>query len=316
MQRRGHVLATLTKLKQICDHPALFLHDGSALAGRSGKLARLTEMLEEVMAAGDRALVFTQYAEMGRLLQEHLDDTLGREVLFLHGGTPAARARPPGRPASRATGRAAPVFVLSLKAGGAGLNLTRANHVFHFDRWWNPAVENQATDRAFRIGQRRDVQVHKFMCAGTFEETIDQLIERKKALAETDRRARAKPGSPRCRPTSCATCSPCAATRWRRNDVTARAIAFGRVRRPPLLGRVPLGAPAAGQRHQGADPARPVRQDLVGRSLDRRAGAAGRPGSAVARPLLRAQRPGAVAGRGARTASRRRCRAAGRRPTR
>ena len=183
IQRRGLILATLTKMKQVCDHPALFLHDGSTPAGRSGKLARLSEMLEEALAVDDRALVFTQYAEMGRMLQAHLEAQLGQEVLFLHGGTPApARDRMVRR--FQHEHRAPPVFVLSIKAGGTGLNLTRANHVFHFDRWWNPAVENQATDRAFRIGQERNVQVHKFICAGTFEEALDQLIERKVALAQ------------------------------------------------------------------------------------------------------------------------------------
>ncbi len=183
IQRRGLVLALLTRLKQVCNHPALLMHDGSALAGRSGKLARLREMLEEVVASDERALVFTQYAEMGRLLQEHLRQTLDREVLFLHGGTPMAeRDRLVADFQTDANGP--PVFILSLKAGGTGLNLTRANHVFHFDRWWNPAVENQATDRAFRIGQSRNVQVHKYVCAGTFEETLDDLIERKVALAE------------------------------------------------------------------------------------------------------------------------------------
>ncbi|MGH2351772.1 MAG: DEAD/DEAH box helicase, partial [Chloroflexota bacterium] len=183
VQRRGMILATLTKLKQVCDHPALFLHDASALAGRSGKLARLVEMLEETLAVEDRSLVFTQYAEMGRLLKTHLEARFGQAVLFLHGGTPA-RERDRLVARFQHEGRAPRVFVLSIKAGGTGLNLTRANHVFHFDRWWNPAVENQATDRAYRIGQQRDVQVHKFLCAGTFEETIDQLIERKVALAQ------------------------------------------------------------------------------------------------------------------------------------
>jgi SNF2 family DNA or RNA helicase len=184
IQRRGLVLALLTRLKQVCNHPALLMHDGSPLAGRSGKLARLAEMLEEVVASDERALVFTQYAEMGRLLQNHLRMCLDREVLFLHGGTPMAeRDRMVAEFQNDAYGP--PVFILSLKAGGTGLNLTRANHVFHFDRWWNPAVENQATDRAFRIGQTRNVQVHKYVCAGTFEETLDDLIERKVALAES-----------------------------------------------------------------------------------------------------------------------------------
>lgn len=184
MQRRGLVLALLTRLKQVCNHPALLLHDGSPLLGRSGKLARLGEMLEEVVASDERALVFTQYAEMGRLLQNFLGATLDRQVFFLHGGTPMAeRDRLVSEFQNDANGP--PVFILSLKAGGTGLNLTRANHVFHFDRWWNPAVENQATDRAFRIGQTRNVQVHKYVCAGTFEETLDDLIERKVALAES-----------------------------------------------------------------------------------------------------------------------------------
>jgi SNF2 family DNA or RNA helicase len=178
------VLATLLKLKQVCNHPAQFLGDGSALAGRSGKLARLTEMLEEVRGVRDRALVFTQFAEMGRLLKAYLQETFGDEVLFLHGGVPAqARTKMIERFQNDPNGPL--VFILSIKAGGTGLNLMRANHVFHFDRWWNPAVENQATDRAFRIGQTKNVQVHKYLCAGTFEEKIDALIERKKALAES-----------------------------------------------------------------------------------------------------------------------------------
>ena len=184
IKRRGLILALLTRLKQVCNHPALLLRDGSPLQGRSGKLARLGEMLEEVIASDERALVFTQYAEMGRMLQDYLRETLDREVQFLHGGTPMAdRDRMVAEFQTDAHGP--PVFILSLKAGGTGLNLTRANHVFHFDRWWNPAVENQATDRAFRIGQTRNVQVHKYVCAGTFEETLDDLIERKVALAES-----------------------------------------------------------------------------------------------------------------------------------
>ena len=184
IQRKGLVLSTLLKLKQVCNHPAQFLGDGSELAGRSGKLARLSEMLEEALAVGDRALIFTQFATMGEMLKRYLQGTFGREVLFLHGGTPREqRERMIQR--FQGDGHAPPFFVLSLKAGGLGLNLTGANHVFHFDRWWNPAVEDQATDRAFRIGQTRDVQVHKFLCIGTLEENIDALIESKKALAES-----------------------------------------------------------------------------------------------------------------------------------
>jgi SNF2 family DNA or RNA helicase len=181
IERRGLVLSTLLKLKQVCNHPAQLLQDHSALAGRSGKLARLEELAEEIVAVGDRALVFTQFAEMGHLLQRRLEERLGREVPFLHGGTP--------RPAREALvarfqgGNGPPVLLLSLKAGGTGLNLTAANHVIHYDRWWNPAVEDQATDRAFRIGQRRNVQVRKLVCAGTLEEQIDEVIEEKKALA-------------------------------------------------------------------------------------------------------------------------------------
>ncbi len=184
IQRRGLVLATLLKLKQVCNHPAHLLGDGSALPDRSAKLLRLGEMLEEVRAVKEHALVFTQFTEMGQLLKAHLQSTFGAEVLFLHGGLPAkARTAMVDRFQADAHGPFA--FVLSLKAGGTGLNLTRANHVFHFDRWWNPAVENQATDRAFRIGQTRNVQVYKFLCAGTVEERIDEMIERKLALAES-----------------------------------------------------------------------------------------------------------------------------------
>jgi SNF2 family DNA or RNA helicase len=182
IERRGQILAALTKLKQICNHPALFLQDGSPLGGRSGKLSRLEEMLYEALAAGDRSLIFTQFAGMGAMLRHHFQEKLGVEVLFLHGKT-SKKERDAMIQSFQSGG--APIFVLSLKAGGFGLNLTAANRVFHFDRWWNPAVENQATDRAFRIGQRKNVFVHKFVCLGTLEEKIDQMIEQKKALAES-----------------------------------------------------------------------------------------------------------------------------------
>jgi hypothetical protein len=182
MERRGRVLALLTATKQICDHPALYLSESGPLPQRSGKLERLTEMLEEAIAAGDKALVFTQYREMGQRLVSHLRAALGRDVVFLHGGTPkAARDEMVRRFQEDELGPR--LFVLSLKAGGTGLNLTAANHVFHYDRWWNPAVEDQATDRAYRIGQRRAVQVHKLMCAGSVEEKIDVLLEKKRDLA-------------------------------------------------------------------------------------------------------------------------------------
>jgi SNF2 family DNA or RNA helicase len=182
MSRRGLVLSLLMQLKQICNHPAQYLKDGSSLDGRSGKLSRLSEMLEEVYATDDRALVFTQFAEMGELLRDHLRVMFYDEPLWLHGGTKIKEREDMIRRFQAERGPK--VFILSLKAGGVGLNLTRANHVFHFDRWWNPAVENQATDRAFRIGQMRNVQVHKFVCAGTLEEKIDEMIESKKVLAE------------------------------------------------------------------------------------------------------------------------------------
>ena len=183
IERRGLVLATMTKLKQVCNHPAHFLRDGSPLAGRSGKLERLDEILTEVLQAGERALLFTQYAEFGAMLRGHLAGRFGREVLYLHGGVAKS-----GREAMVARFQsdevwAPPLFVLSLKAGGTGLTLTAANHVVHVDRWWNPAVEDQATDRAFRIGQRRPVQVRKMVSAGTVEEKIAAMINQKRGLA-------------------------------------------------------------------------------------------------------------------------------------
>ena len=182
MARRGKILALITALKQICDHPALFLKQSGPLAGRSGKLARLTEMLEEVVAEGEAALVFTQYATMGRLLKTHLADQFGVEPLFLHGGTArSSRDRMVDRFQAE---DGPPVFLLSLKAGGTGLNLTRATHVFHFDRWWNPAVEDQATDRTHRIGQTKNVMAHALTVSGTLEERIADLLERKRGLAE------------------------------------------------------------------------------------------------------------------------------------
>jgi len=182
IQRRGLILATLTKLKQICNHPVQFLGDSSELAERSGKCERLGEMLGEVVAEGDQALIFTQYREMGDLLTTFLKKILDCQVLFLHGGT--SRAERDRLVNQFQTSDRAPLLILSLKAGGFGLNLTAAAHVFHFDRWWNPAVEDQATDRAHRIGQSRTVQVHKLVCIGTLEERIDAMLEQKRQLAD------------------------------------------------------------------------------------------------------------------------------------
>lgn len=180
MKRRGLVLALLSHLKQICNHPAQYLGESGPLAGRSGKLMRLTEMLEEALSAGDKALVFTQFREMGDRLVTHLTRSLRTEIAFLHGGTPKRVRDEMVRRFQEQ--KSPPVFVLSLRAGGTGLNLTAASHVFHYDRWWNPAVEDQATDRAHRIGQSRSVQVHKLFCAGTVEDRIDRLLEQKREL--------------------------------------------------------------------------------------------------------------------------------------
>ncbi|HET7398141.1 MAG TPA: DEAD/DEAH box helicase [Intrasporangium sp.] len=181
IERRGNVLAAMTKLKQVCNHPAQVLHDRSPVGTRSGKVIRLEELLEEILAEGDRVLCFTQYTEFAELLLPHLSARFDTDVAYLHGGTPKQRRDELVRQFQ--SGEGPPIFLLSLKAGGTGLNLTAANHVIHLDRWWNPAVENQATDRAFRIGQQRRVQVRKFICTGTLEEKIDQLIEEKMALA-------------------------------------------------------------------------------------------------------------------------------------
>ncbi len=211
IRRRGIVLTTLIRLKQICNHPAQLAEgalarlSGAAAGGasapvepeveseselevpadaaRSGKCIRIIEMLDEVLASGEKALVFTQFRRMGSMLAGMLRKSFDREVLFLHGGVPQ-RQREQMIEQFQNGGDRSPIFILSLKAGGVGLNLTAASHVFHFDRWWNPAVENQATDRAFRIGQTRAVSVHKFIVTGTLEERIDQMIESKIALAE------------------------------------------------------------------------------------------------------------------------------------
>ncbi|MBY0111754.1 MAG: DEAD/DEAH box helicase [Phycisphaerales bacterium] len=189
IQRRGLVLSALIKLKQICNHPSQLLKDWSEGGltppkfERSGKCIRLLEMLEEVLAEGDQALVFTQFRQMGNILMSLLRHHLDRDVIFLHGGSTQKERVDMVERFQKGDGRH-PILLISLKAGGVGLNLTAASHVFHFDRWWNPAVENQATDRAYRIGQTRTVQVHKFVVRGTLEERIDQMIEQKTELAE------------------------------------------------------------------------------------------------------------------------------------
>ena len=191
IKRRGLILTLLLRLKQLCNHPELLDKDSNKKAivktedfsDRSGKLLRLEEMLDEIVDEGDRSLIFTQFSEWGKMLKPYLSEKLKEEVMFLYGATPReARQEMVDRFQNEPNGPK--IFILSLKAGGTGLNLTRANHVFHVDRWWNPAVENQATDRAFRIGQKRNVQVHKFVCTGTLEERINDIIESKKELAE------------------------------------------------------------------------------------------------------------------------------------
>ena len=190
-ERRIHVFNLLTKLKQILNHPVQYLYSigpnqipKEPLAGRSGKLDRLTAMLEELLEVGDKALIFTQFAEMGYLLADYLPAALDAPVLYLHGGVPGSKRQEMVN-RFQEDPHAPPIFILTLKAGGLGLNLTAANHVFHYDRWWNPAVEKQAADRIFRIGQTRNVQIHKFITAGTLEENIQEMLERKRQLAES-----------------------------------------------------------------------------------------------------------------------------------
>ncbi len=183
IDRRGLVLALLLKLKQVCNHPAQFLGDNSALERRSGKVLRLTELLQDIREAGEKTLLFTQFTQMGTMLQRYLQELFGEEVLFLHGGISKKKRDEMVETFQKSSSNSPSIFILSLKAGGTGLNLTSANHVVHYDRWWNPAVENQATDRAFRIGQHKNVEVHKFITTGTLEERIDEMIEKKTAVA-------------------------------------------------------------------------------------------------------------------------------------
>ena len=183
IERRGRILALLTHLKQICNHPSQFLKQQGPYKARSGKLERLTDMLDEVLESGEKALIFTQFKEMGDRLQIHLNDVLGFEPPFLHGGSTRDQRDEMVR-SFQEDADGAKVLLLSLKAGGVGLNLTAATHVFHYDRWWNPAVEDQATDRTYRIGQTKNVQVHKFIMMGTLEEKIDAMLESKRDLAD------------------------------------------------------------------------------------------------------------------------------------
>lgn len=185
IKRKGLILSTLTRLKQICNHPRQFLQDESEFSpGRSHKLSRLLEMVDEVIAEGESLLIFTQFGEIGDAMEQYLRHHCRYPTYYIHGATSRQgrdrmiqEFQNPETPPS--------IFILSLKAGGVGITLTKANHVFHFDRWWNPAVENQATDRAFRIGQEKNVFVHKFVTLGSLEERIDQMIEDKQKLAES-----------------------------------------------------------------------------------------------------------------------------------
>jgi non-specific serine/threonine protein kinase len=181
-QRRGLVLGYLIKFKQVCNHPSHWSGDEKYDAADSGKFQRLTEITSELAERQERCLVFTQFREMTGPLAAHLATVFGRPGLVLHGGTPVGQRQKMVETFQQPDGP--PFFVLSVKAGGTGLTLTAASHVIHFDRWWNPAVENQATDRAFRIGQKKNVLVHKFVCPGTIEEKVDALIQSKSALAE------------------------------------------------------------------------------------------------------------------------------------
>ena len=182
IKRRGIVLSYITRFKQICNHPSHWLGDGLYSASDSGKFSRLNEICEEISSRQEKVLVFTQFREMTKPLAEFLAGCFGRSGLVLHGGTPVARRKQRVDLFQQENGP--PFFVLSIKAGCVGLNLTQASHVIHFDRWWNPAVENQATDRAFRIGQKRNVLVHKMVCQGTIEDKIDQLMTEKSALSD------------------------------------------------------------------------------------------------------------------------------------
>ena len=186
MKRKGAVLAALTRLKQVCNHPAHFLSDGSPVLERgrhrSGKIALVEDMLDSILGENEKALLFTQFREFGELVAPYFAERFGTDVPFLHGGV--SKTKRDKMVSQFQSDDGPPIMMLSLKAGGTGLNLTAANHVVHLDRWWNPAVENQATDRAFRIGQRKNVQVQKLLCVGTVEERIDSMLSSKQDLAD------------------------------------------------------------------------------------------------------------------------------------
>ena len=180
-ERKGLILQMLSRLKQLCNHPALYLKEERPvnLIERSAKLEKLQELIASVLEAEESCLIFTQYIGMGQMIQTMIDEEFGVKVPFLNGSVAKSQR---DRMIEEFQNREFPIFLLSLKAGGTGLNLTAANHVIHYDRWWNPAVENQATDRAYRIGQKRFVHVHKMICTGTLEEKIDPMLDKKQSL--------------------------------------------------------------------------------------------------------------------------------------
>jgi SNF2 family DNA or RNA helicase len=183
IQRKGLILKMLGKLKQLCNHPSLYLKEEQPkdVLNRSHKMIKLLELVKNIRIQGESCLIFTQYIEMGEMIRRELEQHLGERVLFLNGSVPKTER---DRMIAEFQEGQHHIFILSLKSGGTGLNLTAANHVIHYDRWWNPAVENQATDRAYRIGQQRFVHVHKFISTGTVEEKIDEMLEKKQALNE------------------------------------------------------------------------------------------------------------------------------------
>ena len=180
--RHGLVLSSLMQFKQICNHPAQYMNTGVFTPNESGKFERLHDLCEEILDRQEKVLVFTQFKAMTQPIADYLSTSFARPTLVLHGGTPVGKRA--GLVKQFQSDDGPPFFVISLKAGGSGLNLTAASHVIHFDRWWNSAVENQATDRAFRIGQARNVLVHKFVCRGTVEERIDAMIRAKQNVAD------------------------------------------------------------------------------------------------------------------------------------